>query len=304
MVIDPANAQLFTLLVGEETVGGTEATTIDKLLSYVQSISPVDEIEGIDVFTGGSQALQHAEQGEKLVALDFDGWLYNAQIFKYLMGGLATEGSGPYTHDFTFENEVDYLSLEAISDDLGVSRKYLGCKVDEVKISGSMNEPIKITTSLIGMDASDDDTPQSLSVPTLRPFVMADAMISINAVTQTGKLHSFELTSSRNQNPVPSAGQNKRSAVKEGKRTHEFIAELVIEDHEILTLLEAGTEFATILTLVRTASTDQITLTAAKCKIFKQDHPLNVDDEYQRVSVPVKVIGDFIVESIDANTTY
>ena len=302
MVITPSSGQLFTLLVGEETTQGVEATTIEKLLGYYQSINPADEFEKIEVYTGGSQALQHALQGEKLVSLDFEAWLYNAQIFKYLMGGLSTGGT--YTHDFTFENTVDYLTIEVISSDVGLSRKYLGCKVGEVKLAGSMNEPIKLSSSIIGMDFTDDATPQSVSVPTLRPFIMVDAGLTIATVDQVGKIHSFELTSSRNLAPVPSGGQQERSAVVETKRTHELIAELVIEDHELFALLKAGTEFATELKFVRTASTDQITISAAKCKIFKQDHPLSVDDEYQRVSVPITIIGDFTLESIDANETY
>ena len=303
MVITPSNAQLFTLLVGEETTQGVEATTIDKLLGYYQSLSPIDEFEKIEIYTGGSQALQHALQGEKLVSLEFEAWLYNAQIFKYLMGGLETTGDTPWTHAFTFANSVDYLSLEVIATDVGSSRKYLGCKVDEVKLAGAMNEPIKLSSSLIGMNFLDDATPQSVSVPSLRPFIMVDAGLTIST-DQAGKIHSFELASSRNLAPVPSGGQNERSAVVETKRTHSLVAELVIEDHEMFALLEGGTEFATELKFVRTASSDQITISASKCKIFKQDHPLNIDDEYQRVSVPVTIIGDFTVEAIDANSAY
>lgn len=304
MVISPVNAQLFTILVGEETTQGVEATTIDKLLGYAQSVTPNDEFEPIEVYTGGSQAMQHALQGENLVSLELEAWLYNAQIFKYLMGTLDTTGSDPWTHDFSFANTVDYLTAEVIATDVGSSRKYLGCKVDEVKLAGTMNEPIKLSASLVGMELEGEDTPQSVSVPSLRPFTMVDAGLTIDSIDQVGKIHSFELTSSRNLAPVPSGGQKKRSAVVETKRTHELIAELVIEDHELFTLLLAGTEFAVSLAFVRTASSDQITISAAKCKIFKQEHPLNIDDEYQRVTVPITIIGDFTTEAIDLNTTY
>ena len=291
------------VLLGKETTPGTEASSIAKKLGYAPSITPKVELEMIKGQSAFSQDIRYTKHVRKSPAfeVEFDvldwWWLYA------IMGGHSVSGTGPYTHTLTLANKLPSYSIEAISDDLGESFKFLGSKMDEMELSIAEGSPVKAKTSWKAMDFIKDTTPQSAAEGTGDPW-MADevTILTVNGVSRIEHHMDLTLKLSRNLLYGRTGGQSAPRFIAENRREWEIEAELYQVDNTLFDLLTNSTEFQFQVKLVK--GSDSITMTWPKCQLEAVDYSWQGDNplsESMKV-VPYAQSGDTIVTITTVDT--
>ena len=106
------------------------------------------------------------------------------KLFRWMFGGVATSGAGPYTHTFT-PGALDDKALTIQfnrPDESGTNRvmEYTGCQCTSWEIGARVNEFVTLKTALYGMH---EDTSQSLAAAsypaTWSPFTFISGSLSI-----------------------------------------------------------------------------------------------------------------------------
>lgn len=297
------------LLLGKESTPGTEATTIDKKLGLIQSITPKYGFEAKELDTVFSQDLRNAHHVRKFAEFDVEFFVTDWAFLYYIFGGHTVTGTNPYTHTLTQSNQLPSYSAELISDDLGISRKMLGCKADNIEIKIPEGEEVKVAMSWKGMDFAKDATPQSATEDAVDPW-MADevSIFSINGVSKIDVAPDITLKYVRNLNPRRTVGSPNPRFVKEGKRRWEISVDQYQDDMEIFDLINNKSNFQTQIKLVRTSGSDEITLTFPQCKLFEADQPLGGEDELKEnfTIIPYAKSGQTLVTAsiIDSIADY
>ncbi len=270
-------------LIGKETVPGNEATTILKELGLLQNVSGIqlgnEKREGRTI---GSQDQVYAMHGRGIYAWSAEFMVQDFQFLFPFFGGHAQGAGPPFTHTLTQVNRLPSYSVELFNEDLGISRKVLGSKGNEMKLELVEGEEVMATTDWIGMSGEKDVSPGSPSELVGNPWMYDECTIfSVDSVEKVDATLDMTWTYSRNVVAKGTLGQKNPRFVKEGKRTHLIEAELYSDDMEILDIVTGFTEFSTQFKLVRQAAADEMTITFPQCKIFNHDNQLTGDDVWK-----------------------
>jgi len=266
-------------LIGNESTPGTEATSISTKLGLIESITPKTGFDMKEGYSSMSQDRRYAKSAGKIAEFDVRFTIQNFQFLYLIMGGHSVTGTGPYTHTLTQSNTLLSSSAELIADDLGISRKILGAKANNLEIRCAEGEEIKSTMGFKGMDYNKDATPQSAAELTTDPWMYDHASIfTINSVSKIDVASDLTIKCNRNLNPRKTIGSNTPRFVKEGKRPWEISVDQYQDDTEIYDIVANETEFATQVKFVKSASSDEMTMTFNQCRIFEPGQDLPGDD--------------------------
>ena len=225
-----------SLYYGNETNYGSVAT-INKPIGLVQSINPTESNDIIKIRTlGGTRDYSNLVPGKFEVSGNFDYYLQDASFLRMAIGEdtatTSTIDSGPkihtgasYLHIMGSAASPDSASfpsftLEFADDEVsGASsknliRKFNGCRVNNLTISGTVDEPVSISCDWIAQSVhagTGDAT--SVSESTKDPYVFYQGRLystsaNISAYTEIGnadticELNSFDMSISNDLEPI------------------------------------------------------------------------------------------------------
>ncbi len=270
-------------LIGQEVTPGIEAGTILKELGLLQNVTGIqignEKREGNTI---GSQDTVYKKHGRGIFAWNAEFMVQDFQFLFPVFGGHAQGGGPPFTHTLTQVNKLPSYSVELFNEDLGISRKILGNKVNQMKLELVEGEEVMASLDWIGMSGAKDVSPGTPSELTGDPWMYDECTIfSVDGQEKVDATLDMTWTYARNVEARGTLGQKNPRFVKEGKRTHLIEAELYSDDVEILDIVSGFTEFATVFKLVRQAAADEMTITFPQCKIFNHDNQLSGDDVFK-----------------------
>jgi len=268
---------------GKEATPGTEATTILNKLGLIQDITGIElGYEEKDTMSITSQAVQKttAIRGKYNFTVTFivQNWMF---LFIAYGGYVNTfpSGAGPWTHKLEATNRLQSYTFELINDDRGISRKVLGCKLIEMKVSFVEGEEIKVEMSFTGRSTEKDPTPQTASELAIAPWFYDHVTIfSVDAVEKVDRALELTWVFTRGSEARRSIGSKEPRFIKEGKRKHLIECELYSDDLEIYDLVAGFTEFVTQIKCVTDAGNDELTLDFATCRTVLRQGDLPGDD--------------------------
>lgn len=184
-----------TLLWGGETTYGA-AGTIDEPVGLVQSVNPTESNDAIKIRTmGGTRDYSNIVPGKFSISGSFDYYLQVGPLLRQAFGedsaGGTTDG-GPRVHSgtsykhtlgsatpvgadafpsFTLEF-TDYESTDLSATTINLKRKYTGCRINNLAISASVDEPVKCAVDWVAQGVTiSTGAPTAVSQSTKDPFV-------------------------------------------------------------------------------------------------------------------------------------
>lgn len=308
MSITYASAQLVGVLVGEELVApGTEAATVDKVLGAQTLGHPHDINEYIQLRTmGGGRNIYHDIPGAKNFSFDLEFALQYGNIFYYAMGAVDDVFVDPhYTHTCTLNTPLPSLTIEGISTDLAESRKYLGSKINELTLSAAKQEAVKATANFLCMDSIEDVTPGTPASTDVEPFIWEESTLTLDSVEYAGILENFELSIVQNLVPLFTHGNRNPVAIMEGELEITAMVEIALVDNTLQSLFRDETEFSLNWELIRTATSDQITIEADKCRVTEYDSPYDMGADHLIGTAQISIAREDIdAVCADGQTAY
>jgi len=208
------------------------AATCDKIFGQNLQIRSVDIKNNTRRLfqLGNRSAVAHvAGKIEGTLSIEFD--INEPWFMKGVMGGLTTSGSATsaYWHTFTEANQPPSLTIEnGIS---GTVRKYLGCIINDCKISTAVgDEPAKCSLSLTYADESltSGSTTQILSSGGVFPFSYGS--IQYPTGTTVANTESVELSITNNAALKWGLGSRKASRYDMRQRTYDITTTNFFDD--------------------------------------------------------------------------
>ena len=294
-----------SVLLGKESIPGTEAGTISTKLGLIQSIEGIElGFEPRKIWSLQNQYMAFAKSGAAKFGWQAKFVVQNFQFLYYIAGAESVSGTGPYTHTVSFANQLPSYSAELINDDLGYSRKFLGSKMGELTLNAVKGEEIVADATWKALSASKDTTPQSAAELSTEPWLFDHVnILTLNGVTKLDVAESLTWRINRNLVEKHTLGQNEPRFIAEGRREHELTLDIHSDDSEILDIVLNETEFQVQLKLEKDAANDYATITFPKCRVFQHDMQFP-GEETVKESVPIVVIGDPTISIVDSIASY
>lgn len=267
------------MLLGKESTPGTEAGTISTTLGLLQDISVKTGYRPVDINSSASQDRRHSRAGMSVAEVSADYIVQDFRSLYYIMGGHAVSGTGPYTHTLSQSNTLPSSTLEVMAGSLSHSRKILGAKANSLDMHLVPGEPLRSKLDFVGMDWIKETTPQTYTESTSDPWMFDEATIfTINGVSKLDVSPDVTVSCNRNVEAVPGVGSKAAAFAKEGKRPWEIQVDEYMDDSEILDIVANETSFAVQLKFVKSAGTNEATLTFNQCKIHEPGQDLPGDN--------------------------
>lgn len=201
---------------GEETTWGTKATATNFMEFASESFKKSIEEEKIESLgTGRAFARRVQKQVNVEGTLSYNLHPVDAvKLIKHALMGTVTSAqvgvTVAYNHTFT-ASDMSTLTQKGLSFEIKPDKDtttafyYTGCRVNSLKISGSVNEPIKAEASFVGRDATTGAfATTTAAYSPVRPFLFQDVTFrfdgSIASMTagSTENIVSFELAVANN----------------------------------------------------------------------------------------------------------
>ena len=240
--------------------------------------------------------------------------LQNGRIIYLAMGGISTSGTGPYTHTISGASTLPSICIEAVYDGtVDFLRYYRGTKVNTLEIEGVDGAEVKASAGFMSArGAKSSNTSSTIDNVTTKPFMYHQGSLDILGYASYD-VTTFKWSMNNNlkaRHTIRTTDGEYAKMIIEGKRDYEITANIIIPDaatynSQIYDYLIAGTTFTTTIALVRSAATDQMTLTASNCTCRTAPHNIPEAGEEVEVSVSIKprTCAWVIIDSISVYTS-
>lgn len=282
----------------EEPTQGLQATW----MGIIPNVDFDDAIEYKDYHTINSASgrdLFTENKGKTNVTGTIPIELQNGRIIYLAMGAESVDYSDPtYTHTITgAATAIPSICIEAVYDGTNdFLRYYRGVKMDSLDIEVVDGGEVKASASFVAARSEkSSNTASAIDTVDTKPFMFHQGAVTIDGYGD------FDVTtfkwSMKNdlkaRHTIRNTDGTFAKVIVEGKRSYEITANIIIPDtatynSKLYDDLYDGTLFTTTLALVRTADTDQATLTAANCTIRSAPH--NIPEVGEEVEVSISMV--------------
>lgn len=199
-----------TLLWGAETTYGAVGT-IDEPIGLVQSVNPTENNDTIKIRTmGGTRDYSNIVPGKFSISGSFDYYLqvgpmlrmafgedsgttagvdagpkfHTGGAYRHVMGSATAVGADAFP-SFSLEF-TDYENSTIDATTINLKRTYTGCRVNNLAISASVDEPVKCTVDWVAQGVTvSTGAPTSVSQSTKDPFVFYQGAVYATSATIT-----------------------------------------------------------------------------------------------------------------------
>ncbi len=176
-----------TLVGGKETTYGTKATTL-KWLGLISEFGVEQSNNSDPRRTLGKRAPAMIRQGGVSTEFSITGGVQNPILMYYALGKVTTVGaSAPYVHTMTMTGEADTMpsfTLQNNMPNVPFCRNLLGCKVDTMTLTASVNEALEIEIEGMAQSVVEESTPATVTADvSTNYFMFYEGTIKFNTVT-------------------------------------------------------------------------------------------------------------------------
>lgn len=223
--------------------------------------------------------------------------LQNGRIIYLAMGGYMVSGSGTYTHTITGGATLPSICLEAVYNGTNpFLRYYRGTKVNTLEIEAVDGGEVKATAGFMSARGENSaNTASTVSSVTTVPYMYHQGTVDIVGYASYC-VTNFKWSVNNNlkaRHCIRSTDGQFAQLIIEGKREYEITANIILPDtatynKQVYNYLLAKNTFTTTFTLVRSAGTDQMTLTASNCTVRTAPHNIPEVGEEVEVTVTIK----------------
>jgi len=239
----PVTGALSYVQYGLEKTFGVEATTIASAFGHDVTITAERKNNLIQSRGLGNRNVQNLLAGNFEGIVTIEGTLATTHWLTAAWGTVASSGSTPYLHTYQEADTVPSITIEN-GVDLGTTdsvAKFLGCKLDEVTLTGAIGEPIRFRavflykmedegTSLDSTAASDSET----------PFTFANCSVELPDATTLNRVQRLEWTMRNNLIRSHELGSRFVSKIITGPRDYSFNFDKTFENANLLEKVYGG----------------------------------------------------------------
>ena len=216
----------------------------------------------------------------------------------------------PFTHTITANPTVPYFDLVGVMLEATAHvRDALGCKIVSGELSSSTDDLVRFTADIAPSDVkvsgtSPLGTTPSVTVVTTDPYHyrMVSGGLTLNSIVYQA-IEAFSYKLDRGITPVyahQDVSTNKPYLQVEGRRKHELTFTVIPFNSNIYDLIDAGTVFDASIHFVRTANTDEFTITWHNVTGTTAPHGMPMDGPVKVSAVfnPASVTSVVVIDSI------
>lgn len=261
------------VLIGQEgtiavPVFGTAVTAAKHLGGYVQSVNMTERNNTERVPAVG----QRASAAQIAKGYDISGsieYVYqNGKFLAYALGNSAAP-TGTYIHTITCTDRLPSFTMGiSHNSTINVVRTYAGCKVNQLRISGGLDQPLKVTADILAQTISVAATALAQATDAETDDVLAPQMATLAiGGTPVAQVQNFELSINNNLEYPHQIGHRLAAAGIEKLREIDLRATFNFEDTEGITqyksfLADAASPYTPVDTTdIVGASTATLTIT-------------------------------------------
>jgi hypothetical protein len=208
-----------TVVIGKEDSFATPATAF-KWAGIVESFEP-EESNNVDSrMSVGVRAPLMLRQGAKEVDGSLSVALQNARLIAFALGKVSSTGTAPYTHTITTVGrgeELPSLTVQNHNSLQGLTRNYVGGKVDSLTISASAEEAVTMESEILFSHVEDDAiTPATVTAELENYFMFYEGSVKVNNAS-VADITEFELELANGlERRFTLNGENKPARIEEG----------------------------------------------------------------------------------------
>ena len=297
-----------TAVGAKETTFGVAPASGFQWLGIVESFDP-SESHNVDQRRGiGKRTPFGLRTGAKEVDASISVAVQNARLLAYALGAVssAVDGGG-YAHTITpipKEQELPSLTIQNHNALHGLTRNYVGGKVDTLTLTAEVEEAVMMEAELQFVKVEDDSiTPATVTAEVDNYFMFYEGAIKINTV-DVGDITSFELEIAN--------GLERRHGIKQGDGSPSRIEEGPLELTASLTmdftntdqwdLFKQGNAIEVELTLQDVADADHSIVVTLSGGLYDTNGIPASAEDLQEQELEAIFTGITVVAK-DANTT-
>ena len=234
---EPRTGAFSYVQYGKESTFGTEASTINSSFGHEVTINIERRNNLIQIRGLNDRNVKKIIEGNFDGMATVEGILGNTHWIATAFGSASSSGSGPYTHTYseadtlpsiTIENGIDLDTTDSVV-------KLLGCKLDEVTLSGAVGEPIRFRAVFFYKTETEDTTidanPASDSE---EPFTFAQASVELPDGTTLDRVQRLEFALRNNLIKAYTSGSRFLSKIVAGARDYTLSFDKTFEDSAML----------------------------------------------------------------------
>ena len=117
-----------------------------------------------------------------------------AQLLAYALGADSVTVGSVYTHTITRANTIPWLTIERQLDNI---ERFIGCKINQIVISGNSGQPVLMDISFMACDSEIQSSAASASYQTDEPFMFHDGTYTLDSGAIT-TISAFTITINNN----------------------------------------------------------------------------------------------------------
>jgi hypothetical protein len=229
---------------GKETTYGTQATTINSSFGHDVELNIESKNSIIESEDTNNRDTVKMVEGKFEGRATVTGSLANTHWIATALGSSITTGTSPYTHAFNAVNTLPSITIEK-GLNLGTTdsvRLMLGCKLDNMTISGAIGEPIKFKAVYFYKTETGSTTIDATPATDAEEvFTMANASVAIPYGTTIAEVQRFEFNYDNNLIESRGAGSRFLTNIIPGKRKYSVNMDSAYENSAILAAFMGST---------------------------------------------------------------
>jgi len=175
-----------------------------------------------------------------------------AQLLAYCLGADSVTVGSVYTHTITRANTIPYLSIERYLDSV---ERFIGCKINQIVISGNSGQPVLMDISFLACDSEIQGSASTAFYQTDEPFMFFDGTYTLDDGSIT-TISAFTITINNNLETIQTTSY-KPNNLMEGPFDVEVTMTLKFEASETL---YAKVNFGSATALVDTLASGNFTV--------------------------------------------
>lgn len=266
-------------------------------IGIVPNLDLNDEVEWKEFRTiNGSRDRFSEAQGKISVSGSIPTIVQNGRAIYLAMGSISEtdDGLGTYTHTITGGTTIPSICLEATYKGTNqFLRYYRGLKIDSLEIEGTDGGEVKGAISFMcARSQKSTNTISTITNVTTTPMMYYNGAMTIDSYADFN-ITTWKWKISNNLKPrhtVRTTDGQYAKLIIEGTRDYEMSANVIIPDAatyntKLYDMLIAGTLFTTSVSLIRTADTDEMVLTASNCVMKSAPH--NIPEAGNEVEISI-----------------
>jgi len=264
------------VLFGKETTFGTEASTYDIDIPYIQSFSwTVDfSVKQIASLGAGVKYVANID-GVKSISGSMEWLVADGSEFEMMLGASTVESG---TRTITIANTLPSYSAKAQKDATN-ALKFLGLKFGSLSLSIAKGEEFRASADWVAKSITKVAENVSQTSPTAEPFIFTQGTVKIGGTVVAG-VDTIRISLTRDIEGVrgiEDAGSDEVSAIVEKMAKITFTSTIQVTDQDLWDTIANRTDTTLDLVFTNGTKTLTVSLTGVRISRYAQEASAEAD---------------------------